>query len=222
MKKVLVIAPHADDETLGCGGTLLRHAHSGDELYWVILTAVKKEYGYDERFVASRAKEIESVGSSYPFKRIFQFQYAPAKLDTIAMQELVTQLGEVFSQVNPNQVYIPFSGDVHTDHQRAHEACCACIKWFRYPSVKKVLSYEVLSETEFGVNSSQARFNPNVFVDISDYIDKKVELCKIFESELAEFPFPRSERAIRSLADVRGAASGFNAAEAFMLIKETI
>ena len=114
---------------------------------------------------------------------------------------------------------IPHRGDVHTDHQVVFDAVGACCKWFRYPSVKRVLAYETLSETEFGLNP-QAGFQPNMFVDISLFMERKLELLKIYQSELGEFPFPRSITAVRALAQYRGATSGFEGAEAFMLLRE--
>jgi LmbE family N-acetylglucosaminyl deacetylase len=98
-------------------------------------------------------------------------------------------------------------------------AVAAGTKWFRHPSVRRVLAYETLSETDFGLNASPG-FKPNVFVDITHFIDKKIEAANVYASELGKFPFPRSPEAIRALASVRGATSGFQAAEAFELLRE--
>ena len=95
----------------------------------------------------------------------------------------------------------------------------ACSKWFRYPSVKRVLAYETLSETNFNLNPN-ATFNPNYFIDISEYLERKLEVLAIYRSELGVFPFPRSAEAIRALATYRGSSSGFVAAEAFQLLRE--
>jgi LmbE family N-acetylglucosaminyl deacetylase len=103
-----------------------------------------------------------------------------------------------------------------------YDATMACTKWFRYPSVEKVLVYETLSETDFMMNTDANGFRPNVFVNISDFLEKKIEIMKIYGSELSPHPFPRSENAIRALATLRGAASGVKAAEAFMLVKERV
>ena len=108
---------------------------------------------------------------------------------------------------------------MHTDHRIVFDAVIACTKWFRYPSVKRVLAYETLSETDFSLNTN-GRFYPNYFINISGYLEKKIELMSIYISEIAKFPFPRSYEAIRALATLRGAASGYIAAEAFQLLKE--
>ena len=96
----------------------------------------------------------------------------------------------------------------------------ACTKCFRFHSIKRILAYETISETDFGMNPSYNTFRPNVYIDISKYLEMKLEIMRIYASELGDFPFPRSEKAIRALAALRGAAAGCEAAEAFMLLKE--
>ena len=116
---------------------------------------------------------------------------------------------------------MPFAHDLHTDHQSIAKAMQSTFKWFRYPHIKKVLMYETPSETEFNFIENRT-FHPNVFVDISDYLNKKIETMNIYESEIDDFPFPRSEKIMRSLAALRGSQSGYEAAEAFELVYERI
>lgn len=220
MSKVLVVAPHPDDETLGCGGTLLKHKEQGDEIHWLICTHIHQQYGYALDRVVQRELEIEKVKSLYGFTSLTHLKYPTSRLDTIPMTELVETIGNVFREIQPEIIYLPYRGDVHTDHAVVFDAVISCTKWFRYPFVKKVLAYETLSETEFGLNPDLSGFRPNVFVDISDYLDRKLEIMSVFASEMGEFPFPRSKKAIRSLAYVRGASAGYQVAEAFMLLKE--
>ena len=95
-------------------------------------------------------------------------------------------------------------------------------KSFRYPFIKRVLAYETISETDFGMKPEDGGFRPNVYINISNYLDRKLEILDIFESEIDEFPFPRSRKAVSALAQLRGVQCNSNAAEAFMLIKETL
>lgn len=81
---------------------------------------------------------------------------------------------------------------------------------------------ETLSETEFSPSTKEDSFIPNVFVDISQYMDKKIKIMEHFKSELAPHPFPRSERNLRALATFRGATSGCEYAESFVLLKEIL
>jgi len=121
--------------------------------------------------------------------------------------------------VEPDIIYMPFAYDVHTDHQIIAKALQSTLKWFRYPHIKKVYMYETPSESEFNFVESRT-FRPNVFVNISQYIDNKIETMNIYEGEMGVFPFPRSEKTIRSLAALRGSQSGFESAEAFELVYE--
>ena len=219
--KILVIAPHPDDELLGCGGTLLRRKSEGAILGWVIMTKISEDTGWSKNSVQERENEIEQVrkGLGVQPGHLFQLGFPTTKLDTSPMGELIAKVSEVFQTFQPEEVFIPHPGDVHSDHRITFEAVSACTKWFRYPSVKRVLAYETLSETEFSLDSGKA-FQPNVFVDISQYIEQKLELLRIYASELGEFPFPRSETAIQALAQFRGSSSGFENAEGFELLLE--
>ena len=219
--KILVIAPHPDDELLGCGGALLRRKSEGAILGWVIMTKISEDTGWSKNSVQERKNEIEQVrkGLGVQPGHLFQLGFPTTKLETLPIGELIDKVSEVFQIFQPEEVLIPHQGDVHSDHRITFEAVSACTKWFRYPSVKRVLSYETLSETEFSLDSSKA-FQPNVFVDISPYLEQKLELLRIYASELGEFPFPRSETAIRALVQFRGSSSGFENAEGFELLLE--
>ena len=117
---------------------------------------------------------------------------------------------------------MPHPGDAHSDHKVTFEATIACTKWFRYPSVKKIMVYETLSETDFGINPNHSAFHPTTFENIGQFLEQKISLMNIYKSEIAEFPFPRSEVAIQSLARLRGAQAGFEAAEAFLLLRDLV
>jgi len=219
-RNVVVVAPHPDDETLGCGGTLMRHQANGDAIHWLIITAISVQEGFSAERVTKRSQEIEAVREKYGFQSMERLTFATTKLDEVPMAELVAAIGGYFAAVQPRIVYLPFRGDVHTDHRAVFDATISCTKWFRYPSIERFLAYETLSETEFGANIDTGGFRPNVFVNISPYIDRKIEIMKLYESEMGQFPFPRSEQAIRALAQLRGATCGYESAEAFMLLKE--
>ena len=218
-KKVIIVAPHPDDETLGCGGTVLKHVAAGDEVHWLILTDVAEQYGFTPDRVASRTREIQRIAAFYGFAATHNLALSPARLDTLPRGELVAKIAAVFSSVMPHVVYLPFRGDVHSDHGIAFDAVASCTKWFRYPSVQRVLAYETLSETEQGLIPA-AGFAPTFFVNIAEHLEAKLEALDIYASEIGQFPFPRSREAVRALAMLRGATSGCTAAEAFVLLRE--
>jgi len=222
MKNVLVIAPHPDDETLGCGGTLLRHVAEGDRVYWLIGTTIKEKNGFSSDRVNSRQKEIKKVSDMYGFAGYKHLDFNTTELDQVPRNILIQKISEYVNQVEPHTIYLPYRNDIHSDHAQIFDASVACTKSFRYPFVKKVCVYETLSETEFGMRTDDPGFKPNMWVDITRYLDRKIEIMKVFESELGKHPFPRSTMNIRALATYRGSTSGCISSEAFMILKENI
>lgn len=221
-KNVLVIAIHPDDETLGCGGTLLKHKANGDAVHWLVVTSIKEENGFAASVVEARRQEIKTVSSMYGFDSVYDLDFPTMQLDTIPFSRLIGSISDVFRQVEPDIVYLPFKSDVHTDHQIAFKAAYSCTKSFRYPSIKKIVMMETLSETEFAPSTKEDSFIPNMFVDITDFIERKIEIMNIYKNEIGSHPFPRSERNIRVLATFRGATAGCEYAESFMMLKEIL
>jgi LmbE family N-acetylglucosaminyl deacetylase len=217
--KTIVIAPHPDDEVLGVGGTLLRRKSEGAKVAWLVVTGISVGSGWSKEKVKQRADEVKRVTELFGFDEVFMLNFPTTQLDCVPMSDLVAGISEAFRSFEPEEVFVPHPSDVHTDHRMVFDAAASCTKWFRYPSVKRILAYETLSETDFGLGTDQG-FRPNVFVDIEPFLDDKLRAMDIYASELGAFPFPRSHEAIRALATLRGAASGFKAAEAFELLRE--
>lgn len=216
---ILCIAPHPDDETIGCGGTLLRYAASGAEVHWLVVTQMTPDLFSADR-MKRRRNENAAVAARYGFASVNMLGFGTTALDTLPMSQVIGSLSKVFDGLRPNTVFVPYRNDVHSDHSVVFDAAAACCKSFRYPSVKSVYAYETLSETEFGLRPDDSGFRPNLFVDISPFLDKKVEIMRLYEGEIKPFPFPRSEECIRAQALLRGAQAGVQAAEAFMILKE--
>jgi LmbE family N-acetylglucosaminyl deacetylase len=219
MSKVIIISAHPDDETLGAGGTLLKHKQQGDEINWLIVTDVFENEGFSVERVLSRKLEIDIVSKLYSFENVYKLGYPTMKLNDMLLVDLVNKISNIFQELKPEIIYVMNRSDAHSDHRIVFDAVMSCTKSFRYPSVKKVLMYECLSETELAPILPERVFQPNYFVDISDFIDKKIEIMKTFDSELGEHPFPRSIKNIEALATFRGATVGVFYAEAFQLIK---
>lgn len=217
----IVIAPHPDDEVLGVGGTILRYKAEGAKVAWLIVAGINSDAGWSNEKIKQRADEIKRVTKLFKFDSVFELNFPTTQLDRVPMSDLVGAISDVFKAFEPEEVFVPHPSDIHTDHRVVFDAVASCTKWFRYPFVKRVLAYETLSETDFGLGVSQA-FRPNVFINIEPYLEHKLRAMDIYSSELGNFPFPRSHEAIRALATIRGAASGFKAAEAFELLRERL
>ena len=214
--KILVVAVHPDDETLGCGGTLLKHKAKGDKVHWLICTNLNKNHVYHVK----REKEIQKVSKLFNFDSVHQLKFETKKIDHYSISQIIDEISKVIKYLKPNTIYLPFKEDIHTDHKKIFEAAYSCTKSFRFKYINKIYMMETLSETEFSPSTKESTFIPNTFVDISKYINKKVQIMKIYKSEIDNHPFPRSETSIKALASFRGSSSGCKFAESFVLLKE--
>lgn len=222
MSNILIIAPHPDDETFGCGGTILKYIKEGHKVYWVIVTSMTEHLGFTNERINGRELEIERVAKEYKFEKVFKLGFPTAELDKILIKNLVDKISKCIIETQCEILYIPNYGDIHSDHRIVSDSAMACTKWFRYPTVRKVYVYETLSETEFGLNNSINYFRPNVFVNIEEFIDHKLKILNIYKSEIGEAPYPRSIEVVKGLSIFRGGASGYKNAEAFMLLMERV
>lgn len=222
MKKVLIVAPHADDETLGCGGTILRYIKEGHEVHWLLVTGMREEFGFTQEQITKRNIEIDKVNNLYGFTSLNQLNFPPAALETVSKEKLISTVSKVINEIKPDEVFTTYRNDAHSDHEIVYDIVMSCTKSFRYPFIKKVLAYETMSETDFGLKPEDGGFRPNTFIDIGLFLETKLDILEVFESEVCEFPFPRSRKSLESLAFVRGAQSNCNAAEAYFMVKEII
>lgn len=217
-EKILVIAPHPDDEVLGCGGTIARYVREGNEVYLCIVTKVYPPE-WSEEFLKNRPKEIEKANKILGIKQTYFLDFPTAKLDTISQKKLNDSLSAVVKKVKPTVVYLPYRGDIHQDHPFIFRSALIAMRPVNNYFVKRILSYETLSETEWGYPRS---FQPTVYVDISDTIETKIEAMRAYTSELKEYPHPRSIEIIEAFAKKRGSEVGLRYAEAFELIREIV
>lgn len=219
--RVLVVAPHADDEVLGCAGSLLRRRSEGAQVGWLLMTEVSLSDGWNAGQITERQQEIAQVRDLLGIspENLFELKFEAARLDQVPMVELIGRVSDVFSRFSPEEVMVPHYGDIHSDHRVCFDAVAACTKWFRYPFVRRVLAYETPSETDFSLRQRDA-FLPNYYLDISSFLEQKIVLTNIYKGEFGSHPFPRSRTNIRALAEIRGAQSGFHFAEAFQLLRE--
>jgi len=219
MQVVLVIAPHPDDEVLGCGGTIAKHVARGDEVYLCVVTKVYPP-DWPEEEIQMRKAECLQASEILGIKKVYFLDYPAVKLDTIPQKELNDSIFRVMNEVQPEIVYIPHVGDVNRDHALVFNAAIVAVRPKPGFTINKTLSYEVLSETEWAAPLVQKAFIPNVYVDISETLDTKIRAMSAYVMELYDFPHPRSLEAIANLAKRRGASMGVKAAEAFSLIRE--
>lgn len=218
--RIIVVSPHPDDETLGAGGTLLRYKAEGNEIFWLNITSITLELGYTKDQIDKKNKQMEEVKKKYHIDGFMNLCFPTTKLEIVDTTEAISQIGKFFDEVEPELVILPNPYDAHSDHAEVFKWGYACTKKFRHPYVKKVMTMEVPSETDFG--SPYNAFNPILYVDISSFLKEKLEIMSIYEGEMAEHPFPRSSRRIEALATLRGGECGAEYAESFCVLKEYI
>lgn len=211
----LVVAPHPDDEVLGCGGTIRGYANEGRDVHLCIVTE-----GYtpewSEEHLERRPDEIEAAVDTLGISTVHKLGYPAAKLDTVPLKAICDDLTSLIQSIDPDTVFMPHGGDLHRDHTIVHEASLVACR--PHNGVDRVLAYETISETEWG--DSSVSFDPTVYVDISDTLNAKIRAMNDYDSELREYPHPRSERAIRATVTKRGSEAHLDAAEAFELVRK--
>jgi LmbE family N-acetylglucosaminyl deacetylase len=215
---VLVVAPHPDDETLGCGGSLLRHRAEGDAVHWLIGTESDPAAGFSEVYQTQREEEISQVTAHYEFTGVHRLGTTSTRVDTLPLGDLIQSVRNVMMTVKPSVVYLPFRDDAHSDHRVLFDAVQPCLKWFRNNALREVLVYETLSETGYNLAPGAIAFSPTLYVDITPHLEDKVAAMALYKSEIKAHPFPRSERAMRAQALLRGSECGCEAAEAFIIL----
>ncbi|GAH49951.1 unnamed protein product [marine sediment metagenome] len=213
---VLVIAPHPDDEVLGCGGTIRKYVKLGNDVYVCVVTeAYTPDWSKD--YINNRRKEIEKCKQILGVKKYFFLNFPTVKIDTFPQKDLNAKISLVINEVNPDMLFIPHKGDLNMDHRLIFEASLVASRPINH-KIKRILSYETVSETEWG--QAIEPFIPNVYVDISETINLKKDAMKAYKSELKQYPHPRSLEIIEALAKKRGSEVGLNFAESFVMIRE--
>lgn len=221
MKRCLIISVHPDDETLGCGGTLLRLGRKGARLSWLILTRAWQP-AWSAAQIRAKAAEVRKVAKAYGMADVKHLSFPTTRLDQAPAEKLIAALAGEVQRVKPDTVFLVHAGDVHTDHRSAFDAAASALKRFRMAElgIERVLCYETLSSTGASLSPGSVRFQPNVYSDISKFIDEKIRIMGLYETETQHDPLPRGPSSIRALARHRGAEVGLDHAEAFMLLHE--
>ena len=211
---VFVIAPHPDDEVLGCGGTLLRLKSNGSIIHWIIVTKMGDNFSRKQK--EKRKDLLEKVSKRFNFDKVHQLSYLSSDLTDKNIKEIVYDISGLIKEYTPSIVFTPFYGDIHSDHKIISHAVITASKPFRANSVKSLLAYEVLSETNFAYKNY---FNPVIYYDITEFFNNKISILKLYETEILEHPFPRSVVSSTALAQLRGSESNNIYAEAFHPIR---
>jgi len=225
-KTILIVAAHPDDEVLGCGGTIARHADAGDQVQVLIVaegaTSRQEQRNRNQASdeLSALAQAAQKAGAILGAKGVELLDLPDNRLDSLDRLDLIKQIEERIARHQPQVVYVHHAGDVNIDHRRLHEAVVTACRPIPEQPVKRLLSFEVASSTEWQPPGSAPPFQPNWFVDISFQWPRKREALEAYASEMRPWPHARSIEALEHLARWRGAQVGVEAAEAFCLLRQ--
>jgi LmbE family N-acetylglucosaminyl deacetylase len=213
--QILVFAPHNDDEVLGVGGTIAKYVSNNHNVYICEVTKSSSEERLKLlREEASKAHEILGVRKTY------FLDFPVVRLKEVPLIDINASFTEVVNEVRPDIVFIPHKGDMHMDHYVVSHSAMVAMRPIRGLRVKEIYAYETLSETEWNIPSVENAFIPNVWNDITDFIEIKKQAMSCYQSQIQEPPHPRSNEIIETLARLRGSTIGVPYAESFMLVRK--
>lgn len=225
---VLVVAAHPDDEVLGCGGTIARHAEAGDHVQVLIVAEgatsrlQKRDKGESSEELSALVRAAQKAGVILGASGVELLGCPDNRLDSLDRLDLIKCIEARMERYQPSVVYVHHAGDVNVDHRRLHEAVITACRPIPGQPVRRLLSFEVASSTEWQPPGSAPVFQPNWFVDISAHWSLKREALKAYASEMRPWPHARSLEALEHLARWRGAQVGVEAAEAFCLLRQLV
>ena len=227
-KSVLVIAAHPDDEVLGCGGTMAKHAADGDSVHVLILAegvtsrSEKRGLRRDERLLSALATCAKNANKILGAKSVVFERYPDNRLDSMDRLDIIITVKKHIENKKPRIIYTHHGADLNVDHRRVHEAVVTACRPLPGHHTRELLFFEVPSSTEWQIPMPGNAFLPNWFVDVSDSLKQKLKALEAYAPELRAYPHPRSLKAVEHLARWRGASIGVRAAEAFMLGRKLV
>lgn len=217
-ENILIIAPHPDDEVLGCGASIARFVAEGNNVYVLVATRGSNRL-YDQQKVENVRDEAREAHRLLGVKDTVFLEFPAPELDTVPVADIARAFSKVIHQFSTTKLFLPHRGDIHNDHSVVFNAGLVAARPVNNCPVKQIYTYETLSETEWAAPYSGDAFVPNVYMDVSQFFEKKIEAFACFKSQLRSFPNPRSFDALTALASFRGSTVGLNKAEAFMCIR---
>ncbi len=220
-RTICILAPHPDDEVLGVGGTLARYAAEGHETHVVVVTKGGPPR-YSAKVVETSRREAALAHAVLGIHATHFLGLPAAELDRVPHGEVNAAIGRVLQEIGPDELFLPFIGDIHLDHQLTFLSALVACRPHGQPFPAVIRAYETLSETNWNAAYLTPPFVPNHYVDISAFLDTKLKALGCFAGEMRAFPHERSLEAVRALAMHRGATVGRSAAEAFVTVRSVI
>lgn len=226
-QKILVIAAHPDDEVLGCGASIAKHSENGDEVHVMIMSEgissrYKEENNETREAIIELAKCAEKANEVLGVKSLKLNTFPDNRMDGVDLLDVIHSIEDKIKEIKPNIIYTHHYGDVNVDHQTIYNAVITAARPLPGQCVKTILTFEVPSSTEWRPAIEGKCFKPNWFVNIDNFLDKKIQALKHYKSEMREWPHPRSYESVKHMASFRGSHIGCRVAEAFEVVRTII
>jgi len=217
-KKILIVVAHPDDEVLGCFGTIARLIKEGCDAYTLILGEGKtsRDINNKKEDIELLNHEIFNANKTIGIKKVFIESFPDNRFDSVDLLDIIKVISKVKEEVKPDMIFTHYENDLNIDHQLTYKAVITASRPMQDECVKEIYSFEVLSSTEWNYPLS---FSPDTFFDINDTIDLKLNAMKEYNSELCQFPHPRSLEGIELNAKYQGMRVGKKYVEAFKTIR---
>ena len=224
MSNVVVIAPHPDDEVLGCGGTIFNHTSRGDSVFVIVATnaALGAPELYSQKGTDFVRKEALLAHKILGVEHTVFLDFPAPALNAYPEYKISLQLSELIKKYAPDYLYLPHPGDLHQDHRAIYRAALVASRPNCGVNLVNIYCYETLSETEWSPYNEHQQFSPNHFIDITKSFDKKIEAMHCYKTQLKQSPHPRSESGILSLANYRGGIVSLDKCEAFEVERQVV
>ena len=225
MNKVFVVAAHPDDEVLGCGGTLLKHIDQGDKVYILFVTeGVSGRYEKNEvdksiKEISKRENMARKASKIGKFEIVDFLNLKNLELSNYPHNYLTNLIVKNFKKIKPDIVYTHYEHDLNIDHYHTFFSTFVASRPNNDYLIKKLLSFEIPSSTDWGINQNGKLFCPNYFVDTFKFKKKKERLLDCYKYELRKPAHSRSLKNINALSTYRGGIVGLHYAEAFIVNK---
>jgi len=223
---ILIVVAHPDDEVLGCGGAVAKWTAAGESVHILIMAegitsrdSVRNVEAKSEE-ISFLAKSAQKAGNIVGADTIKLLGFPDNRMDSIDRLDVIKAVEKEINKLKPTTVITHHAGDLNIDHRIIHEAVVTACRPQPEGFVVRLLTFESLSSTEWQAPGSNSAFQPNWFEDISETLDIKIKALNVYQSEMRNWPHPRSLQGVESLAKWRGASVGCESAEAFMLLRE--
>ncbi len=226
-KRILVFAAHPDDEILGCGGTLLYYRNKGYKIKIIFMSDGESSRNINikrkNQLIAKRGEQAKKVSKKSKFIEPKFYNFPDNRMDSVPILEVVKKVELEIKNFKPSIIFTHFENDLNIDHRVTFNAVLTATRPKSQTFVDKILCFEIASSTNFSFYSDKSKiFKPNVYIDIKKFVRKKLDLLKIYNSEMRPWPHTRSIKGIKYLANNRGTEIGIDSAEAFINIREII